>query len=156
MIILSGAVGSGAVLAGCLDDDEEVDDENDVGDDLDDEDPLDMDAIDGHLADANGWEGELQDHRGEDELGIEVGDPDQGPDYQFNPVCPEIDVGTQVTWEWVDDQDHSVTEEDGAFDSGVEGDYTFEHTFEEPGTVLYYCQPHRAVGHLGALVVYDE
>lgn len=164
MIVISGAIGGGTALAGCLDpDDDDVDDLDDADDandvdDVDDadDDPLDRDAIDQHLEDANGWEEELQDHRGEAELDIEVGDPDTGGDYRFVPIAPEIDVGTEVTWEWVDEEAHSVTHENGEFDSGVQEEYTFEHTFEEAGTYLYVCQPHRGVGHLGAIVVYED
>lgn len=156
LIVGSGGLFVGMTIAGCLDpDDDDVDDDVDDDNDVDD-DPLDMDAIEDHLEDANGWEGELQDHRGEDSLEIEVGDPDMGNDYRFIPIAPEIDTGTDVTWEWVDEENHSVTHNDADFDSGVEADHTFEHTFEEPGTYLYHCQPHRAVGHLGAVVVYDD
>ena len=139
-------------LAGCLnggDDDDTDDTENGDGTD-----EPDMDAIDDHLADANGYEGDLQDHTGEDSLTINVGDPEGGSNYMYDPVAPEIDTGTEVTWEWVDDVAHSVTDEGESFDSDVQSDYTFEHTFEEAGTYLYYCQPHRAQGHLGAIVVY--
>ena len=139
-------------LAGCLDsDDEETEEEDDTGDD-----PVDMDAIDDHLADANGYDGDLQDHRGEDTLAIDVGDPDGGNDYRFDPVAPEIDTGTTVEWTWVDDGTHSVSHEadDPAFDSDAQEDYEFEHTFDEAGTFLYYCGPHRAQGHLGAIVVH--
>lgn len=146
------AVGGTAILAtvaGCLDNDD-PDDADDVDDD-----PLDMDAIENHLADANGWEGELQDHRGEETVTIEVGDPDGGNNYMFDPIAPELDVGTELVWDWIDTSSHSVTALDQTFDSGVEADYTFEYTIEEEGTILYECQPHRAVGHLGALVVYE-
>lgn len=142
----------GLSLAGCLDDDDVPDDDDN---DVPENDEVDMDAIEDHLADANGWEGELQDHTGEDDLTIEVGDPEGGSNYMFAPVAPEIDTGTAVTWEWIDDANHSVTDNDGDFDSGIETDFTFEHTFEEPGTYLYHCQPHRAQGHLGAIVVYE-
>lgn len=135
-----------AALAGCLDDDEEdaPDDEMDDADDNEFED---------HLEDANGYDGSTQDHTGEDELTIEVGDPEGGSDYRFDPVAPVIDTGTTVTWEWIDDDNHSVTHNDGDFDSGIESDYEFEHTFDDEGTYLYHCQPHRAQGHLGAVIV---
>lgn len=150
---LIGAACLGVTLAGCLDDDDEEapGDENGEPDNGE----ADMEAIEDHLADANGWEGELQDHTGEDDLLIEVGDPDGGNNYMYDPVAPEIDTGTTVTWEWVDDSNHSVTDNDGSFDSGVETEYEFEHTFEEAGTYLYHCQPHRAQGHLGAIVVVE-
>ena len=147
-----GGVALIAPLAGCLDGDNGDNGSNNG--DVDD-DPLDMGAIENHLADANGWEGELQDHRGEETLTIEVGDPDGGNNYQFDPIAPEIDVGTEVTWEWIDGSSHSVTALDQSFDSGVQAEYTFDYTIDAVGTILYECQPHRAVGHLGALVVYE-
>lgn len=141
-------------LAGCLDDDEDDDEPDDTDDVADD--PVDMDAVDDHLADANGYEGDLQDHRGEDTIEITVGDPDGGSNYLFDPVAPEIDAGTTVEWTWIDDASHSVTHEadDREFDSDIQDDYEFEHTFEDPGTYLYICQPHQAQGHLGAVIVH--
>jgi pseudoazurin len=41
------------------------------------------------------------------------------------------------------------------FDSGIQtGDgTTFSQTFDEPGTYLYHCIPHRSLGQKGAIVV---
>ena len=153
ILSLTATLGLACGIAGCLDDndDDDVEDTDDTADNV-----LDMDAIDDHLSDANGYEGELQDHQGEDTLEIDVGDPDGGSDYRFDPVAPEIDAGTTVEWVWIDDATHSVTHEadDPEFDSDAQSEYAFEHTFDEPGTYLYYCAPHRAQGHLGAIVVY--
>lgn len=150
LVTLLGSAGA-VTIAGCLDNDD-TDDTN--GTDTGNDDP-DMGAVEEHLEDANGWDGETQDHTGEDSITINVGDPDGGGDYRFEPVAPEIDVGTQVTWEWVDDSQHSVTDEEGEFDSEVQEDATFDHTFDEEGTYLYHCQPHRAQGHLGAIIVHE-
>ena len=145
-IVLAGSI------AGCLPNDDDVDDEPDDVDDEPDDVPDDND-IEEHMADANGYAG-IEDFTGETEITIEVGDPEGGSNYMFQPAAPEIDEGTTVTWEWIDDAAHSVTQTNGdEFDSDIQSDYTFEHTFEESGTHLYICVPHEAIGHIGALVV---
>ena len=147
-VLGSGTIVVAGSIAGCLPNDDDVDDEPD---DVDDE-PDDND-IEEHMSDANGYDG-IEDYTGETELTIEVGDPEGGSNYMFQPAAPEIDEGTTVTWEWIDDAAHSVTHVNGDdFDSDIQSDFTFEHTFEESGTYLYHCIPHQAIGHIGALVV---
>lgn len=137
MLVVSGG------LVGCIGDDDEPDDNDDPEDELE-----------AHLSDANDYDGTSEDLTGQEEVEVGVGDPEGGSNYKFDPPLFEIDEGTTVVWEWVDDVNHSVTHTDGDdFDSGIETDHIFEHTFEEAGTYLYHCQPHRAQGHLGALVV---
>ena len=65
-------------------------------------------------------------------------------DESFQPPALEVAVGATVTWENIDgDDDHTVTADDGAFDSGVMLVGTaFEHTFEAPGTYPYFCAIH--------------
>lgn len=136
-------------LAGCLGNGEEPED-TDANDDDNGED----NEIEEHMEEANGYDGTIDDRTGEDEIAIEVGDPEGGSNYMFQPAAAEIDEGTTVVWEWVDDDSHSVTHTNGdEFDSGIESNHTFEHTFEQAGTYLYHCQPHRSIGHLGALEV---
>lgn len=156
--VLSGAtITVLGVAAGCVgDDNDDVDDtvEDDVEDDIDDDTDDDIENdLEAHMAEANGYD-TVEDYTGETEITIEVGDPEGGANYMFQPAAPEIDSGTHVVWEWIDDASHSVTQTNGdEFDSEIQADYTFEHTFEEPGTYLYICVPHEAVGHIGALVV---
>ena len=174
-VLGSGAVVLAASIAGCLpndDDDEPADDvddepeddvddepEDDVDDepedDVDDEpdDDVEDDELEEHMAEANGYDG-VEDYTGEEEITVEVGDPEGGTNYMFQPAAPEIDEGTTVVWEWIDDDSHSVTQTNGdEFDSDIQADYTFEHTFDEAGTYLYVCVPHEAIGHIGAVVV---
>jgi len=109
--------------------------------------------IDRYLSDANNYEGTVVDLTGEDEVTVEVGT--RSPEYAFDPAAIRIDQGTTVTWEWVDDGAHTITHENGEFDADVldgEGT-TFNYTFEESGTYRYYCEPHKALGMKGALVV---
>ena len=143
-----------ALLAGCLGDDDDADDPNDV-DDTDDTDPDDPEAaVDEYLAEVGNYDG-IQDFTGEEEVTVQNGNV-EGIDVQqfvFEPAAIRIDTGTTVVWEWADDQNHSVTDEDGAFDSGVQDSGPFEHTFDEAGVYLYFCQPHRAQNQQGAVVV---
>ncbi len=131
-------------VAGCLGDDD--DDGNGADGDVPDE-------VDDFLSDANGYDGSITDMTGEDSITIENGG--NSPDYEYDPVAVRVDVGTEVTWEWVSDG-HSATSNSGPedFDSGIENEgYEFSHTFDEEGVVLYECTPHVAVGQLGAVVV---
>lgn len=137
-----GLMSSGGLIlatAGCVGDD-----------DNDDEEP---DPVEDHLADANGYDGTWTDLTNEEQVDIDVGDPEGGRNYMFGPPAAYISEGTTVVWTWIDDERHSVTHNDNDFDSGIHSDFTFEWTFEEEQTVLYHCRPHIAVGHLGALIV---
>ena len=63
-------------------------------------------------------------------------------DYSVNMLT--VEVGTTVTWTNDDpNQMHTVTDANGAFDSGFlqTGD-SWSYTFEEPGEFEYFCQPH--------------
>lgn len=61
--------------------------------------------------------------------------------YRPNPL--EIAVGTTVTWTNNDGASHTVTADNGAFDSGqmTRGD-SFSVTFTEPGSYAYVCNYH--------------
>ena len=65
-------------------------------------------------------------------------------DESFQPPALEVAVGVTVVWENIDgDDDHTVTADDGAFNSGVMPVGTaFEHTFDAPGTYPYFCAIH--------------
>ncbi|MFC7072238.1 halocyanin domain-containing protein [Halovenus rubra] len=111
--------------------------------------------VDEYLADANGYDGSIKDMTGQGSITIENGANE--PNYEFGPAAVRVDVGTEITWEWASDG-HSVRAvEGGDFDSGIENEgFTWSYTFDEPGVVLYECQPHAAVGQLGAVVVEGE
>jgi len=61
-----------------------------------------------------------------------------------------ISAGTTVVWNHEGQRPHTVTADDGLFDSGqiVNGD-TFRFTFDEPGTYPYYCEFHGGPGGQG-------
>ncbi|HJR92957.1 MAG TPA: plastocyanin/azurin family copper-binding protein [Acidimicrobiia bacterium] len=62
-------------------------------------------------------------------------------DMKFVNGTVTIEAGTTVTWEWNDgSMEHNVVFEE--FESPLQAEGTFTHTFEEPGTFDYHCQPH--------------
>ena len=65
-----------------------------------------------------------------------------------------INTGDTVVWTWFGFL-HSVTETGGLFDSGVHNlPFTFEFTFNDPGTFNYVCVMH--ADHMtGAIIVED-
>ena len=64
-------------------------------------------------------------------------------DFAFAPTPLEVPVGTSVTWTNLDPTAHTVSADDGSFDSGTLGsDARFETAFERPGTFAYLCQIH--------------
>ncbi len=77
-------------------------------------------------------------------------------DESFQPPALEVAVGAVVTWENIDgDDDHTVTADDGAFNSGVMPVGTaFEHSFDAPGTYPYFCAIHPEM--VGTITVVGE
>ncbi len=75
----------------------------------------------------------------------------------FSPSSLTIQVGDTVTW--VHDGSsipHSVTADDGSFDSSpgcpptcLGAGATFHHTFNQAGTFPYHCRIHGAAGGIG-------
>lgn len=66
-------------------------------------------------------------------------------DYFFSPEALSVDVGATITWTngGEDEDGHTVTAEDGSFDSGVLATgASFSHTFAGAGTVAYFCATH--------------
>lgn len=63
--------------------------------------------------------------------------------FRFMPGSIEIAAGTTVTWTNMEIIPHTVTADDGSFDSGMmgEGD-SFSHTFDQAGTSSYFCAYH--------------
>lgn len=111
--------------------------------------------VDQWLAEANAYDGSITDETGTNTVEVAVGAGDGG--YAFDPAAVGISAGTTVRWTWTGRGGaHNVVAEDGAFNSGqpqVGEDVTYERTFDQPGTYLYYCTPHRRLGMKGAVVV---
>lgn len=70
--------------------------------------------------------------------------------FSFVPATLTISAGTTVTWTNDDPFNHTVTADDGSFNSGVvaPGD-SFSFTFDTPGNYLYYCSIHGGPGGIG-------
>ena len=112
--------------------------------------------VDEYLSDANFYDGNMV-------VGVPlvaVGTP--GPKTGFDPAAIKVATGTEVTWEWAnDDQAHTVTsaptsDRHNVLDSGTpkeSGRATYRHTFEEPGIYRYICGVHRAQTARGVVVV---
>ena len=61
----------------------------------------------------------------------------------FTPSRLSAKVGQDVVWSWNDGGvAHTVTADDGSFDSGRMTTGTFRHTFDRPGEFSYHCQIH--------------
>ena len=77
----------------------------------------------------------------------------------FEPERVMVTVGTTVTWENADLSTHTVTADNGAFDSGsdparwLQSGQKFTFTFTTPGTYSYHCIPHQQLGMVGTVVV---
>lgn len=81
----------------------------------------------------------------------------EGDDYLFDPIGLHVEPGTTVTFENAQGSHNSVSYADRIPDGAAEWSTTVgetaEHTFEEPGTYDYYCQPHKTLGMVGRVVV---
>jgi plastocyanin len=64
-------------------------------------------------------------------------------DFSFSPAKIVVKKGTKVTWVNKDEAPHTVTANNGAFDSGVleRGD-KFTRTFRKAGKFAYHCEIH--------------
>ncbi len=67
----------------------------------------------------------------------------EGAAAPFDPASFPANAGEEVSWFNADTVGHSVTSDDGTFDSGVlqPGD-RWTWTFSQPGTYTYHCTPH--------------
>jgi plastocyanin len=61
----------------------------------------------------------------------------------FAPNLVEIGAGGTVAWTNRDELPHTVTADDGAWDSGnIAPGATWRRTFDRPGTYRFHCTPH--------------
>jgi plastocyanin len=62
----------------------------------------------------------------------------------FSPAVITVPVNTTVTWTNKDLWHHTVTSDEGIFDSGkLKSHKTFSHKFTRPGTYSYHCNIHK-------------
>jgi len=63
--------------------------------------------------------------------------------FAFSPNSIQVAAGTTVTWTNSDTTTHTVTADDGSFDSGnLDPGKTFSFTFDKAGTFTYHCAIH--------------
>jgi len=111
-----------------------------------------------YLSETDNFEGSVQDETGTDTVEVDVGAEGNGGNFGFSPPAIRVDTGTTVRWVWTGEGgQHNVVAEDGYgdFESKQIGDEGFEYpqTFDEAGTTLYYCTPHKGLGMKGAVIV---
>jgi plastocyanin len=72
--------------------------------------------------------------------------------FAFDPKQLTAKVGESVSWKNDDGTTHTVTADDGSFDSGnLASDKTFSQTFDQAGTFKYHCALHASM--IGTVVV---
>src|SRR5215217_7781534 len=63
--------------------------------------------------------------------------------FAFNPPNTTVSAGTTVTWVNNDQTAHTVTANDGAFDSGtLQPGQSYSFAFDKAGTYAYHCNIH--------------
>lgn len=61
----------------------------------------------------------------------------------YNPPRLRVPVGKEVVWRFDGNGvGHTVTADDGSFDSGRQTTGEFRHVFDRPGEVRYHCEIH--------------
>jgi len=63
--------------------------------------------------------------------------------FSFQPVSLTVKAGTLVIWTNQDPTNHTITSDDGTFNSGpIAQNATYSHTFDKAGTYSYHCSIH--------------
>lgn len=63
--------------------------------------------------------------------------------FAFSPANIQVSAGSTITWTNNDSVAHSVTADDGSFDSGlIQPGASYSHTFDTAGTIAYHCSVH--------------
>jgi len=71
---------------------------------------------------------------------------------KYDPENLPVTKGDKVTWTNADPMVHTVTADNGTFDSGdLAHNGTFSQTFNQTGAVPYYCKKH--AGMKGTITV---
>jgi len=115
-------------------------------------------AVEPWVPDANGFDGQVADRRGQADVRIRVG---AGPDgHAFDPPVVIVDPGTTLTWDWVPDSGAHYVVSRVRVESApetvpdlIEGPYSTSETVEVPGMTRYACYNHHDTGMRSAVVV---
>ena len=66
--------------------------------------------------------------------------------FAFSPLTLTVKTGTKVTWTNKDTVTHTVTDDKGAFNSGLlTPGNSFSFTFTQAGTYSYHCNIHHSM-----------
>ena len=80
------------------------------------------------------------------------GPGDPTTDWKFDPSDVTVTAGSTVTWHNNGKQAHTVTADDGSFNSSyISPGSDFQHAFPTAGNFAYHCEPHpwmKAVVHV--------
>ncbi|WP_232833790.1 halocyanin domain-containing protein [Saliphagus sp. LR7] len=145
----AGGLAATGLLAGCTDNGSGENPDQNGGDDEN-----SQQSVEEWLSGTNNFNG-ITDKTGDSTVTVEVG-PDSD-EMVFEPAAIRIRPGTTVNWEWIGSGSHNVVAKGGLFNSGdPEEQASFEYTFDAAGTTLYYCDPHRAAGMKGAVIVEES
>ncbi|MDP6533922.1 MAG: cupredoxin domain-containing protein [Candidatus Poseidoniia archaeon] len=88
---------------------------------------------------------------GEEEVHIDIADS------SYTPEEIEIAPGTIVFWHNNEESVHTVTADDGSFDSGDIAPYNeWSYTFEDVGDFSYSCDYHGSMGMTGEIIVIED
>ncbi|MFC7028272.1 halocyanin domain-containing protein [Halomicroarcula sp. GCM10025324] len=114
---------------------------------------------------ADNYDGSFADERGADTVTVDVGAEGNGGAFAFGPAAAVVSAGTTVEFRWTGGGNpHNVEalpeeqlgESDYEFSSGeAEGGSGVKYTvtLDEPGIVLYHCEPHFSLGMKGGIAV---
>jgi halocyanin-like protein len=114
---------------------------------------------------ADNYDGTLVDLTGQDTVTVDVGAEGNGGAFAFGPAAAVVLAGTEVEFSWTGEGNpHNVEalpeeqlgESDYEFSSGEpEGGsgVKYTRTLDEPGVVLYHCEPHFSLGMKGGIAV---
>jgi plastocyanin len=76
-------------------------------------------------------------------------------DFAFEPGTLTVPAGATVTWTNAGSRPHTVTADDGSFDSGrLDPGEQFSQTFDQPGTFAYHCGFHPEMQ--GSIIVTEQ
>ncbi len=111
--------------------------------------------FDGWFSNVSNYDG-VVDETGQSEVTVRVGVEGNNGSNGFGPAAVRVDSGTTVVWEWTGKgSSHNVVAQNADWGSDYQNSEgaTFEHTFSEPGTHRYVCEPHKTMGMKGVVVV---
>ncbi|WP_254279417.1 halocyanin domain-containing protein [Haloarcula marina] len=111
------------------------------------------------------YDGSFADERDRNSVTVDVGAEGNGGAFAYAPSAVVVSVDTEIRWNWTGGGNpHNVEalpeeqlgESDYEFSSGEpEGGsgVKYTRTLDEPGVVLYHCEPHFSLGMKGGIAV---